>query len=309
MIFPNKQDPPFSRATISPINLLGKLDLWGGNMLKASTALLTFSLLVLSASLLSADGLHDVEIIEPGKYPVQVIQDPCKGPCLRISDCLVDRLKLPHQVQTSPNSVAALTSLSPASCTTHVHRFYYSGNSEFQCPIISGGRTRVVTVHPKTGEPLEFFVMLSAGAPRVVYRSDHFAYQYNDHQTVVSFPSVGFGRSKVAVHQYNGKPLRRRWDEVVESWSEHTDAINNTNTVQAAKSATQDGLQLLEGTGVVVDRALGGTIDASRQITDLLPGKTYLQSLQPERAYDARDAATRQATRPSILDGFIRSNQ
>ena len=59
--------------------------------------------------------------------------------------------------------------ISPA---THVHRFYYNGDKEYQGPLLQGGPTVVVANHPRTGKRLYIDVNLPSGAPVIVYDED-----------------------------------------------------------------------------------------------------------------------------------------
>ncbi|MFO0939724.1 MAG: hypothetical protein U0930_03045 [Pirellulales bacterium] len=243
------------------------------------------------------NGLHDVEIIEPGNYVVQQAQLPQP---FTVSCSLASRIKLPGQVAVYPLAENSSATLSAHNCPTHVHNFYYSGKSDFQCPIIKGGRTRIVTVHPATGEPVEFFVMLAAGAPRVEYCKKHFAYVYQDHRTEVAFPSIGPYMPRVVSRQINGKSLSQRWDAVEKRFTEAGDNLNKTNTVQAMKELADDEKRQFAGLGVLIDRGVGGTIKATKSISSLIPGKQALRSLQEQRPEDMRDAEALQAQRDTI---------
>lgn len=248
----------------------------------------------------SADGLNDIEFIPPGEYQVQAATE---SPRIAMSARLADFIRLPNQRTVLPLSSLPSSSVSPERVPTHVHRFYYSGNSEFQCPILEGGRTRIVTVHPATGEPIEFFVTLAAGAPRVFYSKKHFAYVYKDHRTVVNFPSVGPWQKRVTVQQQNRPGLKKRQRDVSESIDDAQNRLRSTHFVQSLKSVREGGASVARGAGVLIDRSLGSTIDTTRRITDLIPGKRYLQSLGDQRPYDVRDTGIRDVQRAVADEG------
>ncbi|MBL8888947.1 MAG: hypothetical protein JNL67_03140 [Planctomycetaceae bacterium] len=252
-----------------------------------------------------ADGLNDVEIVEAGYYPVQVAQ-PSAPLCL--SPGLAARLKLPGEATVYPLAKLSNSALSPENCPTHIHRFYHSGRSSYQCPIISGGRTRVVTVHPTTGEPIEFFVMLAAGAPRVEYHRTHFAYVYPDgHSTVVRFPSFNPLQSRVVVSQHAPSRIKQHTQSLFAHLHEQHETIRNSNTVQALHQAHDDAKQLGEGLAVLGDQSLGTMIETTQAISDLLPGKAYVQSLREQQALDARDNQIRRVQQEAKNEGrFIR---
>lgn len=243
------------------------------------------------------NGLNDVQIIEPGDYSVQREQLPQP---FTLSCSLASRLKVPGQLPVYPLADNTPASMLATNCPTHVHNFYYSGNSDFQCPIIKGGRTRIVTVHPVTAEPVEFFVMLAAGAPRVEYRRKHFAYVYKDHRTEIAFPSIGPYMPRVVSRQVNGKSLSQRWENVEQHFAETADSLNKTNTAQAFKEVAEDEKKQFAGLGVLVDRGIGTTIKTTKSITNLIPGKQVLRSLQEQRPEDMRDAEALQAKRDTI---------
>lgn len=261
--------------------------------------------LVCSSQFARADGLNDVEIIEAGFYPVQVAQQPAP---LCLSPGLAARLKLPGEATVYPLAKLSNSALSPENCPTHVHRFYHSGRSSYQCPLISGGRTRVVTVHPATGEPIEFFVMLADGAPRVEYHRTHFAYVYPDgHSTVVRFPSFNPLQSRVVVSQQAPSRIKQHTQSLFAHLHEQHETIRNSNTAQALHQAHDDVKQFGEGMAVLGDRGMGTMIETTQAISDLLPGKAYVQSLSEQRALDARDNQIRRVQQETKGEGrFIR---
>jgi hypothetical protein len=157
-----------------------------------------------------------------------------------------------------------------------------------------------VTVHPATGEPVEFFVMLASGAPRVEYRRKHFAYVYPDHRTEVAFPSIGPYMPKVVSRQVNGRSLGQRWEDVQDRVAQAGDSLNKTNTVQSIKEVLADEHRQVSGLGVLLDRGVSGTIKTTKNIIDLLPGKQALRSLQEQRPEDMRDAEALQVQRATV---------
>jgi len=252
-----------------------------------------------------ADGLNDVEIVEAGYYPVQAAQHPAP---LCLSPSLAARLRLTGEATVYPLANLSGSSLSPENCPTHIHRFYHSGRSSYQCPIISGGRTRVVTVHPATGQPIEFFVMLADGAPRVEYHRTHFSYVYpNGHSTVVRFPSFNPLQPRVVVSQHSPSLIKQHTQSLFDHFHEHRETIRDSNTVQALHQAHDDLKQTQAGMAVLGDRGMGAVIETTQAISDLLPGKAYLQSLGEQRALDARDNQIRRVQQEARGEGrFIR---
>jgi hypothetical protein len=267
--------------------------------------LVTLANIMMFAAFANADGLNDVEIVEAGYYPVQSAQHPAP---LCLSPSLAARLRLPGEVTVYPLANLSGSSLSPEHCPTHIHRFYHSGRSSYQCPIISGGRTRVVTVHPATGEPVEFFVMLADGAPRVEYHRTHFAYVYpNGHSTVVRFPSFNPLQPRAVVSQHSPSLIKQHTQSLFVHLHERRETIRDSNTVQALHQAHADLRQSGAGMAVLGDRGTGAVIETTQAISDLLPGKAYLQSLGEQRALDARDNQIRRVQQETKSAGrFIR---
>lgn len=273
--------------------------LWALGLLSALTSATPFT------QFANADGLNDVEIVEAGYYPVQLAQHPAP---LCLSPSLAARLRVPGEATVYPLANLSGSSLSPENCPTHIHRFYHSGRASYQCPIITGGRTRVVTVHPATGQPIEFFVMLADGAPRVEYHKTHFAYVYPDgHSTVVRFPSFNPLQPRVVVSQRSPSLIKQHTQSLFDHWHEHRETIRDSNTAQALHQAHADLKQSGEGMAVLGDRGMGTFIETTQAISDLLPGKAYLQSLGEQRALDARDNQIRRVQQEAQGTGrFIR---
>lgn len=72
-----------------------------------------------------------------------------------------------------------------------VHRFYYTGDREFQGPLLPGGPSIVVANHPATGERVYLEVQMLPGAPCVTYRRDCIRYDYGAQAIELRFKSGG----------------------------------------------------------------------------------------------------------------------
>ena len=64
--------------------------------------------------------------------------------------------------------------------TVIVHRYYYSGDREFQGPMLPGGPTVLVANHPSTGEQVSVTAQMMPGAPRIRYCKSCIIYNYAD---------------------------------------------------------------------------------------------------------------------------------
>ena len=80
-----------------------------------------------------------------------------------------------------------------------VHKFYYTGDRNFQGPMLPGGPTVVVAGNPHTGERTYVATMLPPGAPRVYYTGTAIRYDYGYQSVSVCFGL--FGKAKVLYTQ------------------------------------------------------------------------------------------------------------
>lgn len=85
--------------------------------------------------------------------------------------------------------------------TVIVHRYYYSGDRDFQGPMIPGGPTVLVANHPVTGEQISLKVQLMPGAPRVRYTKRSILYDYGDRKIGIDFGAFSFCEPKVVYHR------------------------------------------------------------------------------------------------------------
>lgn len=72
-----------------------------------------------------------------------------------------------------------------------VHRFYYTGNRSFQGPMLPGGPSIVVVMHPVTHERMYVDVNLLPGAPIVHYTPNHIEYDYGNRGITLIFQRRG----------------------------------------------------------------------------------------------------------------------
>lgn len=174
--------------------------------------------------------------------------------------------------------------------TLHVHRFYYSGDKEYQGPIIEGGPTVVVAKHPKLGEMMYVPVNLPSGAPRIAYSDDCITYIFNDRRVQVRFKC--WGSERAVVSYCSGVGWSRAWhdacDERVERIQERA---GNSRFGQAAKQAASGTGQLVLGVGSAAGNAASGALEKAGAWAKSFPGITTLQSLAKQRPVRQRDNA------------------
>lgn len=86
--------------------------------------------------------------------------------------------------------------------TIIIHRYYYTGDRDFQGPMLQGGPTLLTVNDPASGEQVQIEAFLPPGAPRITYRSDRIVYDYRESTITVRFRHPGLlGRER------SGKPM------------------------------------------------------------------------------------------------------
>jgi hypothetical protein len=185
----------------------------------------------------------------------------------------------------------------------HVHRYYYSGDKEFQGPIIQGGPTVVVANHPKTGERIYVDVMLPAGAPRISYSKSSITYVFPERRVVVHFSHYPFSPDRVIVKYYQGQGIGRTvdafHDKAVDRAKQH---VAKSSAVQSVKQAAADTGKLLVG----AKEAVG-----AKSALDLIPGVVPLRSMAEDRPKREYLDTVRQAARRKELGEtpFVSTNR
>ncbi|PHS15764.1 MAG: hypothetical protein COA78_04795 [Blastopirellula sp.] len=196
--------------------------------------------------------------------------------------------------------------------TVHVHRYYYSGDKEFQGPIINGGPTVVVAKHPKTGKQVYIDVVLPAGAPRIAHNKHGITYIYSDRRVEVKFPKFTSDPNKVVIKNHSGKGWGRSIHDAHKHVSEHVHkSMDNSQVVQSVKEVGKDTGEFLHGTKVAIGDLTTTSADGLKSLVNLIPGVVYLKSLseeQPDRDYQAEiKSAARQKERE--LTDFVPTNR
>ena len=107
---------------------------------------------------------------------------------LQILDPRVDPEGKPRaQVQPGPNGLNQVVTAP----TIIVHRYYYTGDRDFQGPMLQGGMTLLTANDPATGEQINVEALLPPGAPRITYRSNRIVYAYRDRSITLCFGHPG----------------------------------------------------------------------------------------------------------------------
>lgn len=196
--------------------------------------------------------------------------------------------------------------------TVHVHRYYYSGDREFQGPIIGGGPTMVVAQHPKTGKQMYVDVILPAGAPKIVHDRTGITYVFKDKRIFVKFHGFRIDEDRAFVGVQGGRGLGRN---VSESLSRQWQKIRKFGTespiTEAVKSSASDvknvSVNLTQGVGDVFKQAY----DTTKTAVEIVPGVKALLQPHPDQAQKSYlnrlRAADSKARRTATK--FIRTNR
>jgi hypothetical protein len=166
--------------------------------------------------------------------------------------------------------------------TIHVHRYYYSGDKEFQGPILQGGPTIVVARHPLSGEQMYIDVSLPPGAPRIVHNGSSITYLYPNQRVILKFAK--HHSCAVAVKYPSGRGLARRCEELHESVRDAAgNALQRSPLIQSLKQSAVEGREMIAGAADGAETAIVQLIDSARQAGGMLPGVEAVRSYGAER--------------------------
>lgn len=118
--------------------------------------------------------------------------------------------------------------------TVLVMTYYYSGDRDFQGPMLNGGPTTIVANHPVDNQRCYVDLQLPAGAPRVYYSSRKITFDFGQRRVEVVFRK----RCDPVVVYRNGPSLQTRWKRtfVDSEFAQHNKKLNAT-----AKGVATDG--------------------------------------------------------------------
>lgn len=180
-----------------------------------------------------------------------------------------------------------------------VHRYYYTGDRNFQGPMLPGGPSIVVINHPKTGERLYIPVQMLPGAPKVTYHKDSIRYDYGENAITIAFGLLG----NPVVNYRNGVRLGTRAKNLVVKSAVATGAlVDRTGAPEVVMDTAEQAKNL------VVDAADGihtvGTYVAipMQQILSLVPFAKVLEREPQDRAYQQRQDKIRRAAEKASSD-------
>jgi len=198
--------------------------------------------------------------------------------------------------------------------TVLVHRYYYSGNRNFQGPMLPGGPSIVVATHPESHERLYIDVNLLPGIPRVIYTPNAIEYDYGNRGVKVIFGRKGC----VDVEYRNAVPLKRivfkgaggvfkAGARVIQRTGAVDVTRNAAVTVAGAAGTTLDGIR--EGG----KRVMAPVVNVAQVLPVVNPVVSSLRDQGEARsraALSQRDAEiSRAQSRIDRLDGSIPTNR
>ena len=176
----------------------------------------------------------------------------------------------------------------------HVHRYYYSGNKEFQGPIIAGGPTIVVANNPHTGERMYIDVMLPPGAPIIEYDKSKITYNFPDRRVCICFSRIF--DEHATVKYISGKGLARAAQEHTEKVKEETKKqIKSSALAGALKEAACDVKKAAVGAVGVAEATATAAVETGQKIIRVIPGVQMLQSAGEQARERGETEALKQA--------------
>ena len=215
----------------------------------AAPLLVSFTALAIEPQ---TSGLNELVVYDPGKHERGL-------PAVEFTPTLEGKLKV---------------DIPPA---VHVHRYYYSGDKEFQGPVIPGGPTVIVANNPKTGERMYIDAVLPAGAPRIAHNKCSITYVYPHQRVIVTFGKLH--TQKATVQYVCGQGFDRRWHDFREACSQHTHAaLQRSPLVQAGKNTVCDVGKLALGAKDAAGETAANVINKGREMTHIIPFVTPLKS-------------------------------
>lgn len=175
-----------------------------------------------------------------------------------------------------------------------VHRFYYTGDRNFQAQLLPGGPVIVSVNHPKTGERVYVPVTLPPGAPRVYYTHKSIRYDYGPQSVTLAFGLCG----KPTVHytQANQAGERARGATAAaitgtRSW------VQRTGIPQGLRRFAQETKEVAGAAADRINDAGRAVVIPAANLVRNLPGAQLLRSSPEDQAARAQDRLQREADR------------
>lgn len=219
-------------------------------------ALLVAGTLSSPSGVIAADHFHSRVRPQPNVPPMEELE---------ILDPRVDAEGKPRAVVLPGMNGLPQVQIPP---TVIVHRYYYTGDRDFQGPMLQGGPTVFTVNDPTTGEQVYVEVLLPPGSPRVKYRRDRIVYDYPTQAVTVCFghpgplglgrvakPSVSICHHSPAVKNAAQHADKKR-QEIGDWWTRTGVTQGTTQAVQTCKQCATNSADAIQTVGTAVTTPL-----------------------------------------------------
>lgn len=221
---------------------------------------------------------------------------------IEILDPGVDPVGNPAVVAAPDSSGGLAVDIPP---TVLVHRYYYTGDRNFQGPMLPGGPAIVVVNHPKSGERLYVEMQMLPGAPRVIYKSHSIEYDYGKQGITLWFSCCGAPK----VIYRNSIPVGRALGGATVGVAKAAHAVTEQTGFSELACKVKDETKNIASTAAHGVKTAGKVVlTPLAQAVQVLPGAKMLAPGSGDRAALARDEAVQRAANASqAADESIRT--
>jgi len=197
--------------------------------------------------------------------------------------------------------------------TIIVHKYYYTGDREFQGPLIPGGPSIVVVNHPVSGERLYLEAQMLPGAPRITYRRHYIDFDFGEQAIRIRFGHLAhLGHAGTPTVSYReGESLAKEIAEArIKARTSAGHWITRTGLPHAVKSVGHGAVNVVNATADGIHTVGEFLVSPVVQIIDATPVGSIVHRSVEDAAINERDRAVAEATRESErLSGFIPTNR
>lgn len=160
--------------------------------------------------------------------------------------------------------------------TIIVHRYYYSGDRDFQGPMLPGGPTVLVANHPRTGEQVSVQAMLLPGAPRIRYCKTCIIYNYADRCITLDFGLCGDSLPDV-VYQRDGEITLAAKQHLADASKTATSFVTTSGLPNAVSEVRKRGQGAIQATGERINSTGSAVFGRALRLLDSTPQGNLLK--------------------------------
>jgi hypothetical protein len=194
-----------------------------------------------------------------------------------------------------------------------VHKYYYTGDRDFQGPLRPGGPSIIVVSHPVSGSRMYVEAQMLPGAPRITYRRDYIDYDFGEKAIRIHFGHLGaLGHAgEPTVSYQHGKSLTKKIAEArIKARNGTRHWIVRTGLPHAVRSIGRGAFNVVDATADGIHKVGAIVVSPVTQIIDATPVGSIVHASAEERAIQERDAAvTRAETEAERFSQFIPTNR